>query len=419
MVVSKIFAKFGTHRSDGGQSERNMNELMVSNMKSVTDLGSVTQSRSEAANEAFRRLYEDVLPATVEIESEKGNGTGFFVDEKGRVATASHVVLDARELFATTTDGKRYRARIVKLGDTDDISLLELQNYSPKDQKHLDLKPSAKVTSSDQLYSIGFPYGTHAARMTSMRIVSNVASYEIVDKNKVAQEFIGKTGEERNDWLKALARPVLQGDASVAPGSSGGPLIDESGRVVGVNNVSGRKEDRLTYFVRSENLDALISEASKFNFVYERERAPIKESYLWGWSNSWSAKAGEPNIGRTAQAVPPYYESAPTGNSYLSSVTGGISYPFRKLQDDYYAFKQSTDTVDSLKYGLATVFDATVVAGAATVPFSRPIGALSIGLGLAGRVASDYIPNRLVLKKIERTDGNPRAPFNWRSVNLN
>lgn len=394
-----------------------MSDLMVSNMKPVTDVSPVTVLRKGASSEASRRLYEDVLPATVEIESERGNGTGFFVDEKGRVATASHVVLDARELFATTSDGKRYRAKIVKLGDTDDVSLLELQNFSPKNQKHLELKSSSAVPTSDQVYSIGYPYGTHSARMTSMRIVSNVASYEMVDKNSVAREFAGKRGEEKSDWLKALSRPVLQGDASVAPGSSGGPLVDESGKVVGINNVSGRKQDRLTYFVRSENLEALISEASRFNFVYERERSPIHESYLSGWGNAW---AGQPSKIGTAEAVP-YYKNGPTFNdSYaLSSVAAGIAYPLQRLQDDYYAYKRSTDTVDSLKYGLATVFDATIVAGAATVPFSRPIGALSLSLVLAGRVASDYIPNRLVLKKIERVDGDPRAPFNWRSVTLN
>lgn len=396
-----------------------MSDLMVSNMKPVTDVAPVTELRQGASNEASRRLFEEVLPATVEIESERGNGTGFFVDEKGRVATASHVVLYARELFATTSDGKRYRAKIVKLGDTDDISLLELQNFSPKNQKHLELGSSTKVPTSDEVYSIGYPYGTHSARMTSMRIVANVSSYEMVDKNKVAREFASKTGDEKNDWLKAMSRPVLQGDASVAPGSSGGPLLDESGKVVGVNNVSGRKEDRTTYFVRSENLEALISEASKFNFVYERERAPVQESYLSGWTNAWRSEAGGA-AGRKVQALP-YYNNGPTFNDghALSTVAGGIVYPLQKLQDDYYAYKRSTDTVDSLKYGLATVFDATIVAGAATAPFSRPIGALSLSLGLAGRVASDYIPNRLVLKKIERVDGHPRAPFNWRSVNLN
>src|SRR5690606_1691710 len=73
----------------------------------------------------------------------------------------------------------------------------------------------------------------------------------------------------------------------------------------------------------------------------------------------------------------------------------------------------STNGRDTAKFGLATLSDAAITIGsiASVIPRTRALGKVAIGLGIGGQVGSAFIPNRLVLTDVTRTDGSPRPPF--------
>lgn len=357
-------------------------ELKPSSNKGVDRSSSIVGASHEDASD---RLYSDTLPTSVRIQTDKQRGSGFFVDGDGLVATASHVVIHAKELFAYTADGKKYRAVLEKLGDTEDVAILKLQNFEGLHSKFLPRRNISTLRSGEPLYVMGHPHGIQNAKMFPVSVTSTITSYDLVNKDVVAQSFKVADERDKKDLLAALSRPVLAGETRVESGTSGAVLFDKLGQAVGLTAISD-KEKNQSYFVKSENIDRLIEEASKFQFLYSRESTPPSERFL----------------------------AKPCGGSAAKNLS---SYGSCKLNEDYTEYKKSTDTRDTVKYGLATVFDAVVATG--SHPLYAPlVGPVALAAGLIGRYAVDLIPNRLVLSDIKRKDGDPRPPFDWHSVKL-
>jgi hypothetical protein len=100
-----------------------------------------------------------------------------------------------------------------------------------------------------------------------------------------------------------------------------------------------------------------------------------------------------------------------------AAATGAI-YGTEHLYKDLRSFWESTSSKDNWKYGLASALDASIIASSAIsfFPQARTTALVATGAEIAARVATDFIPSRLVLKDINRTDGDSRAPFSWESV---
>ncbi|MBI3478765.1 MAG: trypsin-like peptidase domain-containing protein [Nitrosomonadales bacterium] len=142
-----------------------------------------------------------------------GTGSGFVWDEQGRIVTNFHVIKNANAATITLHDQSTWKARLV--GAFPDRDLAVLQIDAPREK----LKPIPIGTSRDlivgqRVYAIGNPFGLDQTLTTGIISALN-REIESVTQRKI--------------------RGVIQTDAAINPGNSGGPLLDSSGRLIGVN----------------------------------------------------------------------------------------------------------------------------------------------------------------------------------------
>jgi putative serine protease PepD len=139
-------------------------------------------------------------------------GTGFVVDGKGHVVTASHVVDGASSVTVTLQDGTTRKATVVGKDDATDVAVLKI-DPSGLTLHPLQLASSASLGVGDEVAAIGDPFGYD--RSISTGIVSGV----------------DRTIQAPNGFTVAHA---IQTDAALNPGNSGGPLLNAAGQVIGI-----------------------------------------------------------------------------------------------------------------------------------------------------------------------------------------
>jgi hypothetical protein len=140
------------------------------------------------------------------VESEGGHGSGVLISPDGLVLTAAHVVRSAGEMKVRLQDGSRLDAAVVRLDADTDVALLRLQKPSgPTSCLALRQTP---VGTGEEVYAVGAPLDRSLAFSLTRGIVSGT------------REVRGQT--------------LLQTDASINAGNSGGPLVDDSGRAVAI-----------------------------------------------------------------------------------------------------------------------------------------------------------------------------------------
>ena len=144
----------------------------------------------------------------------QSTGTGFVIDDDGNILTNAHVVENATSVAVRFSDEKTAKAEIRGRDRSTDLALLKV------DPKGLDLKPlklgsSAGVKVGDPTVAIGNPFGLERTLTTG--VVS-----------ALQRQIDAPDGFQISD--------VIQTDAAINPGNSGGPLIDSTGRVIGINS---------------------------------------------------------------------------------------------------------------------------------------------------------------------------------------
>jgi S1-C subfamily serine protease len=150
------------------------------------------------------------------MEVPSGAGTGFIWDDEGHVVTNFHVVADARSVTVTLSDQKTYPATIVGTEPRRDIAVLHID--APKSALHpiTPAPPSDLLEVGQKVIAIGNPFGLDHTLTTG--IVS-----------ALGREVAGVGG--------VTIRDMIQTDAAINPGNSGGPLLDSSGRLIGMNTM--------------------------------------------------------------------------------------------------------------------------------------------------------------------------------------
>ena len=149
----------------------------------------------------------------VEVPSE-GAGSGFVVDKKGHIVTNYHVVEDAKEVDVTL-DGVTYPAEVVGADPASDIAVLRIAAL-PEALSPLELGDSRGLKEGRRVFAIGNPFGLE--RTFSEGIVSSL-----------------NRSISSRDRVRTKIKNVIQMDMSINPGNSGGPLLDASGRLIGMN----------------------------------------------------------------------------------------------------------------------------------------------------------------------------------------
>jgi S1-C subfamily serine protease len=215
---------FGTTTKIERFSDVTIPSASVSNTFAPTHKGELT----------IGQIYRDVAPGVVQItatsevitpadpffnpfgptvQQQKALGSGFVIDKAGHLVTNYHVVAGAKSVQVSFSNNESYKAKIVGYDASTDLAVLRV-NTSSRALTPLTLGDSDRVQVGDQVVAIGNPFGL--SRTVTAGIVSALQR-QITSPNQFTIDH------------------VIQTDAAINHGNSGGPLIDTEGRVIGVN----------------------------------------------------------------------------------------------------------------------------------------------------------------------------------------
>lgn len=172
-------------------------------------------------NKTFTDIPEKVGPAVVSIGAEfsrweKGNGSGIIVSSDGYILTNNHIItneetgLQANEIWVSTSDKRRFSAKICGSDPDTDLALLKIDAM---DLLYIKFANPNSLKVGERVMAIGAPFG-----------LKNTVSDGII--SALGRTNIG-TGTAFNDYI--------QTNAAINPGNSGGPLVNINGELIGIN----------------------------------------------------------------------------------------------------------------------------------------------------------------------------------------
>ncbi|MCO6044918.1 trypsin-like peptidase domain-containing protein [Aeoliella sp. ICT_H6.2] len=184
---------------------------------------------------------EQVDPFFMRRMQGAGSGSGSVLDKQGHILTNAHVIENARSIEVTLASGQTYPADLVGQDREHDVAVLKIE--APSGELYpLELGRSDGLRVGQQVYALGNPFGLEGS-LTKGIISSLNRSIE------------GRTGRE----MKSL----VQTDAAMNPGNSGGPLLDSHARMVGMNVAIATRTGQNTgvgFAIPANRISAIVPE---------------------------------------------------------------------------------------------------------------------------------------------------------------
>ncbi|HVE14352.1 MAG TPA: S1C family serine protease [Elusimicrobiota bacterium] len=191
--------------------------------------------RADREDRRNNRIYEMAARSTLIISAGNAVGSGFIVDPSGLVMTNAHVISgDPAHVTVTLPDGTQRPATVMAAAPGRDIAILRIDG-ARRDWPALPFGDSARMVPGFRVYAMGNP--------TNLGI-------------SFAQGMISRPNQDRfTPWLDHI-----QSDLQIHPGNSGGPLLDNRGRVVGMNSMITGMGGRLAVSIGANDLQTALSE---------------------------------------------------------------------------------------------------------------------------------------------------------------
>jgi S1-C subfamily serine protease len=168
-----------------------------------------------------------INPATRKLVERTGSGSGFVISSDGFVVTNHHVIEDAVKITATFADGIALNATLVGTDPSTDIAVLKLYEC---DVRPLEFTNSDLLQPGQIAIAVGNPMGL---------------------QHTVTAGVVSATGRSLRATNGRLIDDIIQTDAALNPGNSGGPLLNSEGRVIGVNTAVIQSAQGLCFAVAS------------------------------------------------------------------------------------------------------------------------------------------------------------------------
>ena len=145
-----------------------------------------------------------------------GSGSGSIIDKRGYILTNVHVIADATKIYVSLFDGTQYEAEVVGTDLDSDLAVIKFTPPAGMELKTIAFGDSTGLKVGQRVIAIGNPFGLERTMTTG--IVSG----------------LGRPIQNSNN---RIIRDMVQTDAAINPGNSGGPLLDTSGKMIGINTM--------------------------------------------------------------------------------------------------------------------------------------------------------------------------------------
>jgi serine protease Do len=220
---------------------------------------------------SFAKLAKDISPAVVFIETnvsspgfdpfrhgeKRGVGSGFFIRPDGLILTNNHVIEDAERIKVRTYDDREFDAEVLGKDEGVDIALLQVKGTTPF--AVVPLGDSDKIDVGEWVVAIGNPFAM--SHTVTAGIVSAKGRTDVMP------------GSPDHPPIKGYYS-FIQTDAAISPGSSGGPLINIHGEVIGINTAINAAAEGIAFAVPINVVKKMLPELKEHGY-FARSRLGV------------------------------------------------------------------------------------------------------------------------------------------------
>ena len=220
----------------------------------------VNPSKFDTKNEALSatEAYNKVAPAAVVVSTKsvtqgyfmqtqevEGIGSGFIINQEGYILTNYHVVKGAQEISVTLSNDVTTTAQIVNYDENQDVAMIKITDESVKIPATVELGDSDALQPGEEVIAIGTPLSTELSSTVTKGIISATSRSVAVESG--------------------VTMNLIQTDAAINAGNSGGPLVNTKGEVVGINSskISGEAVEGIGFSIPINDIKDKIESLSK------------------------------------------------------------------------------------------------------------------------------------------------------------
>ena len=213
-----------------------------------------TKSEALSATEA----YNKVAPAAVVVSTKsvtqgyfmhtqevEGSGSGFIINEEGYILTNYHVIQGAQEISVTLSNDVTTTAQVVNYDENQDVAMIKITDENVEIPATVELGDSDALQPGEEVIAIGTPLSTELSSTVTKGIISATSRSVAVESG--------------------VTMNLIQTDAAINAGNSGGPLVNTKGEVVGINSskISGEAVEGIGFSIPINDIKDKIESLSK------------------------------------------------------------------------------------------------------------------------------------------------------------
>lgn len=213
-----------------------------------------TESEALSATEA----YNKVAPAAVVVSTKsvtqgyfmhtqevEGIGSGFIINEEGYILTNYHVIQGAQEISVTLSNDVTTTAQVINYDENQDVAMIKILDENVEIPATVELGDSDALQPGEEVIAIGTPLSTELSSTVTKGIISATSRSVAVESG--------------------VTMNLIQTDAAINAGNSGGPLVNTKGEVVGINSskISGEAVEGIGFSIPINDIKDKIESLSK------------------------------------------------------------------------------------------------------------------------------------------------------------
>ena len=234
--------------------------LALKNNLTQTKTINVNPSKFDTKSEALSatEAYNKVAPAAVVVSTKsvtqgyfmqtqevEGIGSGFIINEEGYILTNYHVIQGAQEISVTLSNDVTTTAQVVNYDENQDVAMIKITDENVEIPATVELGDSDSLQPGEEVIAIGTPLSTELSSTVTKGIISATSRSVAVESG--------------------VTMNLIQTDAAINAGNSGGPLVNTKGEVVGINSskISGEAVEGIGFSIPINDIKDKIESLSK------------------------------------------------------------------------------------------------------------------------------------------------------------